>query len=431
MNDEAATYYQEMIDQMTHGHRWLNQTFGSCAIPKIGWQIDPFGHSREFASIVSQMAFDGLFLGRIDFQDKEQREATQTLEMIWKASPSLGSKGDIFTSVLPNVYWPPTGFCWEIDCHDAELTNENIAHKSMIFVDLMKRQSRNYATNHTVVTMGMDFYYKEADKWYRNLDKLIAYINARESHFGMRLLYSTPSCYLKSLHESRKQWPVKLDDFFPYADANNTYWTGYFTSRPTFKYAIKYGNNILQILKQLHSLVMLNDVTSVQAITSLNTIQSLQSTIGILQHHDAVTGTSPQAVINDYQTMLSRAINDAQDAIGECYNRLWFKEGFVPSTSPFIFCNHLNESMCHVTELIEQNNMDAVMVIYNPLGHSVKHYVRLPIRGALGYRIRDSNGTAFPSQVIYFYPLLSHLYKAIKLTSLEYFYFRLYHCHQQ
>lgn len=399
MNDEAATYYQEIIDQMTLGHKWLNETFGTCGLPKVGWQIDPFGHSREYASLLAQMSFDGLFLGRVDFQDKEQREFSRTLEMIWKASPSLGTKGDIFTSILPNVYWPPNGFCWEVDCPNSDLTNENIAFKAIQFVDLMRKQANNYATNHTVVTMGMDFYYKDADRWYRNLDKLISYINSKEQYFGMRLLYSTPNCYLKSLHESRRQWPVKLDDFFPYADANNTYWTGYFTSRPTFKYAIKYGNNVLQILKQLHSLVMLNDVSSIQANNSLAKINQLAGTIGILQHHDAVTGTSPQAVINDYVTMLTKSINEAQEAIGECYNRLWFKEGFVPSTSPFVFCNNLNESMCRVTEGIEENVMDAVMVIYNPLGHPVKHYVRLPVQGSLGYRVRDSVGTPFASQV--------------------------------
>lgn len=116
MNDEATPQYQAVIDQMTYGNKWLNRTFGECGIPKIGWQIDPFGHSREQASIFAQMNFDGLFLGRIDYQDKLLREKTQTMEFIWKSSPSLGKKADIFTGVLPNVYWPPTGFCFDVNC---------------------------------------------------------------------------------------------------------------------------------------------------------------------------------------------------------------------------------------------------------------------------------------------------------------------------
>ena len=36
------------------------------------------------------MGFDGVFFGRIDFQDRVPRIAENTLEMIWKASANLG-----------------------------------------------------------------------------------------------------------------------------------------------------------------------------------------------------------------------------------------------------------------------------------------------------------------------------------------------------
>ena len=36
------------------------------------------------------MGFDGLFFARADYQDRAQRIATKTMEMIWKGSANLG-----------------------------------------------------------------------------------------------------------------------------------------------------------------------------------------------------------------------------------------------------------------------------------------------------------------------------------------------------
>lgn len=43
MHDEAAAHYIDMIDQTTLGHRMIKKQFNK--VPRIGWQIDPFGHS--------------------------------------------------------------------------------------------------------------------------------------------------------------------------------------------------------------------------------------------------------------------------------------------------------------------------------------------------------------------------------------------------
>ena len=55
---------------------------GDCGVPRTAWQIDPFGHSREQASLFAQMGFDGLFFSRIDYRDKEQRMASKELQVI-------------------------------------------------------------------------------------------------------------------------------------------------------------------------------------------------------------------------------------------------------------------------------------------------------------------------------------------------------------
>lgn len=66
--------------------------------------------------------------------------------------------------------------------------------------------------------------------------------------------YSTPSCYLKALHDTQTKWPTKTDDFFPYATDYHSYWTGFFSSRPTFKGMIREMSNVMQICKQLDAI---------------------------------------------------------------------------------------------------------------------------------------------------------------------------------
>ena len=71
------------------------------------------------------------------------------------------------------------------------------------------------------------------------------YVNA--ANVGLNVIYSTPSCYLKAVNDEGLNYTTKQDDFFPYGSDYQTYWTGYFTSRPTIKYFERLGNNFLQV----------------------------------------------------------------------------------------------------------------------------------------------------------------------------------------
>lgn len=70
------------------------------------------------------MNYDGLFLGRIDYQDKAHRLTNREAEMIWHASDSLGEKANLFTGVLFNTYSPPPGFCFDILCSDDPIIDD-------------------------------------------------------------------------------------------------------------------------------------------------------------------------------------------------------------------------------------------------------------------------------------------------------------------
>lgn len=64
--------------------------------------------------MLAQMGYDGLFLGRIDYEDKINRFVNKNTEMIWKASDSLGSSSNLFTSILYDGYSSPHGFCFDV-----------------------------------------------------------------------------------------------------------------------------------------------------------------------------------------------------------------------------------------------------------------------------------------------------------------------------
>ena len=57
---------------------------------------------------------------------------------------------------------------------------------------------------------------------FKNMDKLIHHANLDGR---INAFYSTPSQYVAAKHAYDAAWPLKTDDFFPYADTPVSYWT--------------------------------------------------------------------------------------------------------------------------------------------------------------------------------------------------------------
>ena len=306
MSDEANPYYEDIIDQMTIGFRWIKDTFG--VVPTIGWHIDPFGHQATNAALFSQFGFNAWFFARIDQQDKSVRMANKGLEMIWHPTQYSGIDNYIFTHVNYYHYSPPPGFCFDNNCRDEPirddptLDNYNLVAKSEKLVEYFKNQSLHYRSSNLFHTLGEDFHYANARMWYKNVDKLLNYINARPE-LNVTINYATPGEYLKAINQESNVYPTKYDDFFPYSDCDHCYWTGYFTSRTSLKGFIRdMGRYVTSVRTHLGLLKVAGSSDYIKANTkeTEEALWEAEMALGILQHHDAVAGTAKQKVTNNY-----------------------------------------------------------------------------------------------------------------------------------
>ncbi|KAH8283704.1 hypothetical protein KR018_012607 [Drosophila ironensis] len=396
MNDEAAVNYQSVIDQFTLGLKFIDDNFGACGRPTIGWQVDPFGHSREQASIFAQFGYDGEFFSRMDHNDKDRRMEDLDMEMIWHASESMDDI-KIFTGLTYRHYSSPPGFCFDVNCSDHPIVDtksydNNVKERVDDFLSYASEVAQVFRSNHIMVPMGGDFQYEDAAVNFKNMDKLIKYINERqESGSKYNIIYSTPACYLNSVHKSGLSFPNKTLDFFPFASDSNSFWTGYFTSRTTQKRFEREGNHILQVAKELS---VFADLPTEQQKENLDDLRKI---MGVMQHHDAITGTEKQAVANDYDRLMFDGIvaatNTARSALRQLTN--------LPN-GEFESCLNLNISEC---AFATDNADNLVVTLYNPLAHTTNQYVRLPVKNE-NYQVTDSKGRVVASEVV---PVASHV----------------------
>ncbi|KAJ7563275.1 hypothetical protein O6H91_03G104000 [Diphasiastrum complanatum] len=329
--------------------------------------------------------------------------------------------GKILGGVLNNRYSPPDGF--EFDIQSAEppiqdnplLYDINVQEHVDSFVKFAVEQGKDFRTNHIMWTMGDDFTYENANTWFKQIDKLIHHVN---KDGRVNAFYSTPSIYVDANHAENVTWPLKLDDFFPYADCPHCYWTGYFTSRPTLKRYVRQLSAYLQVARQLEFLIGKSKVGP--------TTDSLEEAMAVLQHHDGISGTEMQHVADDYAKRLALGAAEAEELVGSvlpillsskleaCYEKEINAGSGDTSRSPPEMsdspvnkdtllkvqqCALLNISYCPPTEADIVSGKSLVVVAYNSLGWAREELIRIPVTNSM-LEVKDSKGNVIPSQLV-------------------------------
>ncbi|KAE8894045.1 putative alpha-mannosidase [Phytophthora fragariae] len=359
MHDEATPHYIAMVDQTAYGHQLLMDEFG--VSPRIGWQIDPFGHSATQGSLLSQgVGFDALYFARIDYQDYANRKKNKDLEFIWRPSKSRGKASQVFTGEIIDHYCPPGKFDYGNNGNqiqdDADLHDYDVCDEVDQFVSNAKMRGGASKGNHVFIPMGCDFQFDNSRRWFKNMDKLIHYVN---QDARVNVLYSNLSYYTDVKRAEGLTWSVKTDDFFPYASARDDYWSGFFTSRPTLKRFARVANTLLQQVRQVDAVYQSHHSSELVA---------LQRAVGLVQHHDGLSGTEKQSVADDYALRLNDGIIQAEKEL----NKVLFVIG---EKEPYHFCLLANTSVCDVST----QNADLEVLVHNALARTTVQTVSIPI----------------------------------------------------
>lgn len=263
----------------------------------------------------------------------------------------------------------PRGFDWEEGA--IPIDANNVGHRANDFRNLMLSRSAAFRSGHLLVPFGDDFKFKNAERQFSNMDRLMEHINANVERYGIKVQYSTLSDYFSGVAASttlaRPQvtFPVFEGDFFPYADNEDSYWTGYYVTRPSLKAKSRKLNHIMRACEILHVLVRSSphanwDTERRQLPASyweskFQDIERARMETALMMHHDAITGTSRTHVAADYNMRMDQAATQLMDIMARMIEHLMTKEPNPPPTltpDPIVFGPPENAGQSEVVRAI-------------------------------------------------------------------------------
>ncbi|KAM4635196.1 alpha-mannosidase 2 isoform 1-T2 [Polymixia lowei] len=416
MADEANSHYFALLDQLIEGHQWLERNLG--VKPSTGWAVDPFGHSPSMAYLLKRAGLANMLIQRVHYAVKKHFATKKTLEFKWRQNWDPTSSTDILCHMMPfysydipHTCGPDPKVCCQFDflrlpggrvncpwrVPPRPITDENVEERAHLLLDQYRKKSMLFRSNVMLAPLGDDFRYTEAKEWdeqFNNYQKLFDYFNSHpELH--VKAQFGTVSDYFSAL---RKHLPVEAvvpsnnqalltgvelptlrGDFFTYADRDDHYWSGYFTSRPFYKRLDRTLESHLRAAEILYSLALAEirldggNRGDFPATECYRLLTAARQNLGLFQHHDAVTGTAKDRVVQDYGTRLLHSILNLKEVLLNSAHWLVLQDKTTYQHDPSKAFLHMEEvqpsqDALPVKTVLKIGTEPRSLVVYNPTG---------------------------------------------------------------
>ena len=402
MNDEACVYFEDVIEQFILGHRFVYNEFNFT--PTVGWSIDPFGHSSTQPYLLAQMGISMAIFERINHKDVEKRKVDGTMEFVWLPDENFPEWNVIgHHNYMKYGSTKESGYCFPKNvCDENDETKNNIPTAAQ----WLQSQSTMYGTKQILWQIGNDFSFSfNGTELYQSIENFVDGVNKMSDSMFGRAKLSTPEVYTDMWYKEYKDMSsshlvVKTDDMFPYAEVPSWtreagYWSGYFTSKPKLKRAIKEGSWLLHTGRKIMLGSLLREAKSDETKNSEidddfkkadKALDLLERAVAMNQHHDAITGTAKKFTDYDYIHML----NEGRSAVWGITKEILKKESESRAEFRTSATAEIDYFQCfHNTSSIECNDLQGILDpksnnsllinVYNPGNNKrLVHRVKVP-----------------------------------------------------
>ncbi|XP_023587753.1 alpha-mannosidase 2 isoform X2 [Trichechus manatus latirostris] len=434
MPDEAGPHYFALIDQLIEGHQWLEKNLG--VKPQSGWSIDPFGHSPTMAYLLKRAGFSHMLIQRVHYAVKKHFALHKTLEFFWRQNWDMGSVTDIFCHMMPfysydipHTCGPDPKICCQFDFKrlpggrvgcpwgipPETIYLGNVQNRAQMLLDQYRKKSKLFRTKVVLAPLGDDFRYSERTEWdqqFKNYQLLFDYMNS-QPQLNVKIQFGTLSDYFDALDKADKNsgkssqsvFPVLSGDFFTYADRDDHYWSGYFTSRPFYKRMDRVMESHLRTAEILYYFALRKaqkyKISKFLSSSHYTALSEARRNLGLFQHHDAITGTAKDWVVVDYGTRLFHSLMNLKKIIGDSALLLILKDKHTYdsySSNNFLEMDLEQKSQDSLPQknIIRLSAEPRYLVIYNPSEQDQNSVVSVYVSSPT---VQVSSATGIPVEI--------------------------------